>query len=149
MPTQTTAQGAEQIPVWTRVQVSSRSPLRDTNVRFFSTVSRSDIHNKTTRLFQTLRAHSSCQNCVCRACSSQEKEGLSVLISDPRKHSTCLGKNKVTCQELKLNRGFLLLQTVIQTHMLRASLPKPRSYHQLQPRTKATNCRNTGKKGSK
>lgn len=66
---------------------------------------------------------------VCRACSSQEKEGLSVLISDPRKHSTCLGKNKVTCQELKLNRGFLLLQTVIQTHMLRASLPKPRSYH--------------------
>jgi len=38
------------------------------------------------------------------------------------------GKIKMTCQELKLNHDFVLLQSVIQTHMLRASLPKPLSY---------------------
>lgn len=35
------------------------------------------------------------------------------------------GKIKMTCQELKLNYDFLRLQSVRQTHMLRASLPKP------------------------
>lgn len=49
----------------------------------------------------------------------KKKKGF-LLISDPRKHPIGLERLKMTCQELKLNHDFLLLQSVIQTHMLRA-----------------------------
>lgn len=49
----------------------------------------------------------------------------------------------MTCQELKLNHDFLLLQTVTWT--LRASLSKPQSYQQLQAKNQShqwqKNCR--------